>query len=107
MAKPQPNKRRKVGMSNRPLNEEMRRKEKVPPRGESTKNRGPAHSAGTRRGHRLSRKAGKNQGPQPDGRYTTKGAKGGKSRGSRAGLLSAGRKPGRRRGGSAKRRTNG
>lgn len=105
MAKPQSKNRRKVGMTNHPLDEERNRQGKVPPRGASKKSRGPAHSAGTRRGHRLSRKPGSGGG-EPDGRYATKGTKGGKSRGSRAGLLSASRKPGRPRGGSAKRRTN-
>ena len=98
-------KRRKVGMTHHPLGEELSRQKKVLPRGRSKKSRGPAHSTGTRRGHRLTRERGGNQEPQPDGRYAAKGSKGGKSRGSRAGLRSAGRKPGRSGRGSGKSRT--
>ena len=92
VAKSPSNKRRKVGMSNHPLDVEARRQSNVPARGQAKKKRGPAHSSGTTRGHRLSRKAGGRLEIEPDRRYVSKSAKGGKCRGSRAGLLSAGRK---------------
>jgi hypothetical protein len=99
-----PSKHQKTGMSNHPLDTEASRQSKVPPRGEAKKEKGPAHSTGTRRGHRLSRKPGRRQDIQADRRYVSKSAKGGKSGGSRAGLLSAGRKGGSPGGGSAKSR---
>jgi hypothetical protein len=87
MAKP--NKRRTVGMTNHPLEEERAQQGNVPPRGQAKKTRGPAHSAGTRRGHRLSRQPGRSQTAASGSRQTNKGTKGGKSSGSRAGLRSS------------------
>ena len=78
--------RRKVGITHFPLSAEKKRQAKVPPR--KTKER----STGGKSGHRLTRGQGAQTASDPEGAFTGKGGKGGKSRGSRAGLLAANRK---------------
>ena len=79
--------KRQVGITHFPLTSEKARQENVPPRrytGDST--------PGGKKGHRLSREP---RAPSPagaDGRFEQNGEKGGKTGGSRAGLLSASRK---------------
>lgn len=75
-----------VGMTHFPLVEEQDRRKKVPRHDEA------AASAGSRRGHRLSRKTTPQALEDAEGRFDGKGGKGGKTGGSRAGLLSASRK---------------
>jgi hypothetical protein len=80
----------RTGITHFPLPKEQDRQERVPTRSESKLGTTKPGVGG--RGHRLSRKAA----PQPlsklDGRFEAKGTKGGKTGGSRAGLLSASRK---------------
>jgi hypothetical protein len=79
--------KRKVGITHFPVKSEQAQQEKVPPRG--TKQ--TARSDQSSRGHRLSREQ-KSVSSDPEGRFLGKGGKGGKTRGSRAGLLSSSRK---------------
>jgi len=78
--------RRKVGITHFPLSSERRRQEKVPPR----KAQEPSPSG--KNGHRLSREQDAKDVSRSDSSFRGKGEKSGKSRGSRAGLLSANRK---------------
>jgi hypothetical protein len=77
--------RRKVGITHFPLSSEHKRQDKVPPR--KVEERVPAGKAG----HRLSRAQGAEV-SSPDASFRGRGGKGGKSRGSRAGLLGPSRK---------------
>jgi hypothetical protein len=88
---PQPT-RKKTGITHFPLVAEQGSQERVPPRGKTKEVSGPATASGTRRGHRLSRRKGSAMASGSNEGFTAKGVKGGKSGGSRAGLLSS-RKP--------------
>ncbi|HJT19405.1 MAG TPA: hypothetical protein VJ746_02980 [Nitrospira sp.] len=81
----------KTGITHFPLEDEQARQEQVPPRGK-TKRGAPPATGSTNHGHRLSRSTGRKSPSESDNAFEGRGAKGGKSRGSRAGLLSAGRK---------------
>jgi hypothetical protein len=84
---PRPNNDRapKSGITHFPLREEQESQNRVPDPGQSEP---PAGS----RGHRLSRSSGSQQLTKSEGLFEGKGGKGGKTGGSRAGLLSASRK---------------
>lgn len=77
---------RKTGITHFPLSAEQQSQERVPPR--KTTNR----PSGGKSGHRLSRKQEPQVTSAPDSTFSGKGGKGGKTRGSRAGLLAASRK---------------
>ena len=79
--------KRKVGITHFPLASEVARQEKVPPRREAGKS-----TPGGSKGHRLSREPRGVSPADADTRFDQKGEKGGKTRGSRAGLLSTNRK---------------
>jgi hypothetical protein len=80
-------KKRKVGITHFPLASEEARQEKVPPR----RYAGDSMPGGSK-GHRLSREPRAPSPADADGRFTEKGEKGVKTRGSRAGLVSVSRK---------------
>lgn len=82
-----PRGKRQVGITHFPLSSEEARQEKVPPRRYAG-----ASTPGGSKGHRLSREPRAASPADADGRFDQKGEKGGKARGSRAGLLSASRK---------------
>ena len=77
---------RKVGITHFPLSTEHSSQERVPPR----KVKDPSKSG--KRGHRLSRTSNSQVASAPDSTFRGKGGKGGKARGSRAGLLAPSRK---------------
>jgi hypothetical protein len=79
------------GITHHPLDAEWDRQEKVHPT-EEAESHPEEMSAASRKGHRLSRQPGRNRTPEKDGGLARKSSKGGKTRGSRAGLLSASRK---------------
>jgi hypothetical protein len=80
--------KRKVGITHFPIQSEQARQEKVSPPG--TKQADPSRQSS--RGHRLSREQKPASSSYPEGAFLGKGGKGGKTRGSRAGLLSSSRK---------------
>lgn len=82
----------KAGMSNHPLEQENATQKRVPERGSAKERKDPHNTTGSQRGHRLSRKKGEGSPIEADASLTIKSAKGGKAGGTRAGLLSAGRK---------------
>ena len=79
-----------IGITHHPLDAEQDNQQRVPARGQAKKQTGPKMS-GTSRGYRLSRKPGRDY-PESDGGTARKSGKGGKTGGSRAGLLSTSRK---------------
>jgi hypothetical protein len=82
----------RTGITHFPLSKEQESQKRVPPPAES-KGKGTAKPGVGGRGQRLSRNAAPQIRPSTrDGRFATKAAKGGKTGGSRAGLLSANRK---------------
>jgi hypothetical protein len=84
MAKP-----RKVGITHFPLPSEQRRQEKVRAgKAETAKSNTRTSGGSGKSGHRLSR----DRGAQTEGSFGATGGKGGKTRGSRAGLLASNRK---------------
>ncbi len=82
----------KAGMSNHPLVEESATQNRVPKRGSAKEREDPHNTTDPQRGNRLSRKKGEGSTIKADASFTTKSSKGGKTGGTRAGLLSAGRK---------------
>jgi len=74
------------GISHFPLEEEQDRQEKVH---ENASARRETPSAGSRRGHRMSRQTDPPPAEESDERFEGRGGKGGKTGGSRAGLRSA------------------
>ncbi|OQW37219.1 MAG: hypothetical protein A4E19_13695 [Nitrospira sp. SG-bin1] len=82
---------KKVGITHFPVDQERSRQERVRS-SEGGQGRDAATPGVGGRGHRSSRKAGAGPPPESDGRFEAKGTKGGKTGGSRAGLVSAGRK---------------
>jgi transaldolase len=87
--------KQQTGITHHPLDEEKAGQKKVRAR-KPTKDQAEASRGGLRKGHRLSRQAGALRYPVLDsgGEVARKGNKGGKSGGSRAGLLSSSRKIG-------------
>jgi hypothetical protein len=79
-----------IGITHHPLDAEEDSQQRVPARSQAKRQSGVKMS-GTSRGHRLSRQAGHDN-PETDGGMAKKSGKGGKTGGSRAGLLSASRK---------------
>ena len=75
-----------LGISHFPREEEQDRQEKVH---ENASARGEAPPAGSRKGHRMSRQADPHPVEESDERFEGRGGKGGKTSGSRAGLLSS------------------
>lgn len=86
----------RTGITHFPLPEERDSQERVPSRGKSG-GKGTQEPGVGGRGHRLSRKPAPQPTPQRDGQAGAKGVKGGKTGGSRAGLLSTSRKVAHRR----------
>ena len=78
--------KRKVGITHFPLSSEQVSQEKVPPA-----KRAKPQGSGAKGGHRISRGQGQAT-SAADKMFAGKGGKGGKSRGSRAGLLAGSRK---------------
>jgi hypothetical protein len=78
----------KSGITHFPLEEEQARQEKVH---EKASAEDEARSAGSLRGHRLSRQTDPPPNDESDEQFGGRGGKGGKMRGSRAGLLSTSR----------------
>jgi hypothetical protein len=76
----------KSGITHFPLEEEQVRQEKVH---QNASAEGEARSAGPVRGHRLLRQNDPPPNNESDEQFGGRGGKGGKTRGSRAGLLSA------------------
>ena len=76
----------KSGISHFPLEEEQDRQEKVH---ENASAREAAPAAGSRRGHRMSRQTDPPPVEESEERFEGRGGKGGRTGGSRAGLLSA------------------
>lgn len=74
------------GISHFPLEEEQARQQNVH---ETASGRREGPSAGSRRGHRMSRQTDPPPIEETDERFEGRGGKGGKTGGSRAGLLSA------------------
>ena len=89
-----PRQHKQIGITHHPLDAEQDSQKRVPPRGKAKRQSGP-NMSGTRRGHRLSRQAGRDNSEESDAGITRKSGKGGKTRGSRAGLLSTSRKAAR------------
>lgn len=85
---PSRSQKRKVGITHFPIQSEQARQEKVRP--PDTKQAGPSRQGN--QGHRLSREQQPASSSESEGRFLGKGGKGGKTRGSRAGLLSSSRK---------------
>jgi hypothetical protein len=77
---------RKAGITHFPLSSERSSQKRVPPR--KTEERSPRGKSG----HRLSRKQDPEAASTPESTFRGKGGKGGKTRGSRAGLLAPSRK---------------
>lgn len=86
----------RTGITHFPLPEERDSQKRVPSRAES-RGQGRQEPGVGGRGHRLSRKPAPQPTPRRDGQRGAKGVKGGKTGGSRAGLLSNSRKAGNRR----------
>jgi hypothetical protein len=78
-----------LGISHFPLKEEQARQDKVDEKASAQAEAPP--SAGSRREHLLSRENDSPTAEESDERFEGRGGKGGKTRGSRAGLLSASR----------------
>lgn len=84
-----------VGITHFPLEEEQARQEKVDEKAAAQGQ--SALSSGTHHGHRLSRQADPPAPEESEGTFEGKGGKGGKTGGSRAGLLSSSQKAGKGR----------
>ena len=85
---------RRTGITHFPLQEEQISQREVPPRGKKKEGASQTTRSG-KRGHRLSRKAGRSV-TLSENDFKGSGGKGGKTRGPRAGLL-ASRKSSKRR----------
>ena len=83
---------RRAGTSHFPLQVEQGRKRRVPPLGTSKDGTAFPTGQGTH-GHRRSRTQGRQAILDSEGRFDGKGGKGGKTGGSRAGLLASRKKP--------------
>lgn len=86
-------KAKRAGITHFPLSQEQKSQIQVPPRGKGKKASGPATSAGTMRGQRVSRQKGQDMPSEGGANFTAKGNKGGKTGGSRAGLKSSRKTP--------------
>jgi hypothetical protein len=89
---------RPAGITHHPLEQEQGRQKQVPPRGKAKDPSKSPPKAGSARGHRLSRQ----EGPQgatsaTEAHFEGIGGKGGKTGGSRAGLLASRKGPKGRR----------
>jgi|SRR4051812_22893719 hypothetical protein len=88
---PKANRASKAGITHFPLRKEQESQERVPPQSQ-IKRVSNVEKGAVGRGHRLSRKATPKALLESEGLFEGKGGKGGKTGGSRAGLLSASRK---------------
>jgi hypothetical protein len=86
---------RRAGISHFPLQDEQGRQQQVPPLGTFKDGTTSPAGQGTH-GHRRSRTQGQQILLDSEGRFEGKGGKGGKTGGSRAGLLASRKKLGRR-----------
>lgn len=89
--------KRQTGITHFPLDAEEDNQERVPPRGatkEGSENL-PAPGTGSVKGHRLSRQEGRGEVEvvESDGEFAAKSGKGGKTSGSRAGVVSSRKVP--------------
>jgi hypothetical protein len=87
---------RRAGISHFPLQEERDRQQNVPPRGTSKDRTKTITGQGTQ-GHRRSKVQGRQAFLDSEGSFEGKGGKGGKTGGSRAGLLASRKRPKGRR----------
>jgi hypothetical protein len=87
---------REHGITQHPLEQEEHRQAQVPPRPQA-EDGADSSAAGSRRGHRLSRQEGNQDAVSSENNFEGKGGKGGKTGGSRAGLLGSRKAPKGRR----------
>ena len=80
--------KRRTGITHFPLQDEKMSQREVPPRGKKKEEASPPTRSG-KTGHRLSRKAGRADAPSSENDFKGSGGKGGKTGGSRAGLLAS------------------
>jgi hypothetical protein len=79
---------RRTGITHFPLEDEKISQREVPPRGKKKEGVSPTTRSG-KRGHRLSRKLGRPDALSSENDFKGSGGKGGKTGGSRAGLLAS------------------
>lgn len=80
--------KRRTGITHFPLTDEKSSQRQVPPRGKKKKGASPTTKPG-KKGHPLSRKAGRAGALSSENDFEGSGGKGGKTGGSRAGLLAS------------------
>jgi len=80
--------KQQTGITHFPLQDEKISQRQVPPRGKKKEGASPTMRPG-KRGHRLSRKSGRAGAVSSNNEFEGSGGKGGKTGGSRAGLLAS------------------